>query len=144
VAHHRAGARHDRAAEWKIRKGAQRSGDARCNKDTGEESSEQPIWIADDLAAERWERRVCRCANRIGTINEECPLLVIEQACTTLIHNEASCQRTEGGENSGATLFTKLNARKQASPANCMRRLRQCALLQRCATCFKRGQSTGE
>jgi hypothetical protein len=124
VAHHGAGARHDRATEWKIGKGAQRSGNARCNEDAGEETCEQPIWIAGDLAAERWERRVCRCTNRIGTINKECPLLIIKKACTTLIHNKASCQRTKGGENSGAPLFTKLNARKQASPANCMRRLR--------------------
>ena len=121
--HHRARARHNRAAEWKIGKGAQRSGDARCNEDAGEETCEQPIWIADDLAAERWERRVCRCANRIGTINKECPLLIIEQARTALIHNKASCQRTEGRENSSAPLFAKLNACKQASPANRMRRL---------------------
>jgi hypothetical protein len=144
VAHNGAGARHDSAAEWKIGKGAQRSGDARCNKDTGEESSEQPIRIADDFAAERWERRVCRCANRIGTINKECPLLIIEQARTALIHNKASCQRTEGRENSSAPLFAKLNPGEQTAPADRMRRLRQCALLQGCATRFKRGQSTGE
>ena len=87
---------------------------------------------------------MCRCTNHIGTINKECTLLIIKQACATLIHNEAACQRTKGGEDCSATLFTKLNARKQASPANCMRRLRQCALLQGCATRFKRGQSTGE
>jgi hypothetical protein len=142
--HHCARARHDRAAERKIGKGAQRGSNARCNEDAREESSEQPIWIADDLAAERWERRVCRCANRIGTINKECPLLIIKKACTTLIHNKASCQRTKGGENCSAALFTKFNACKQASPANCMRRLRQCALLQRCATRFKCGEAARE
>jgi hypothetical protein len=123
VAHNGASARHDRAAERKIGKGTQRGSNAWGNKDTREESSEQPIWIADDLAAERWERRVCRCANRISTINKECPLLIIEQACTTLIHNEASCQRTKGSENCSAPLFTKFNACKQAAPANRMRRL---------------------
>ena len=87
---------------------------------------------------------MCRRANRIGTINKECPLLIIEQARTALIHNKASCQRTKGRENSGAPLFTKLNARKQASPANCMRRLRQCALLQRCSTRFKRSEPARE
>jgi hypothetical protein len=138
--HHRARARHDRAAERKIGKGAQRGSNARGNKDTGKESPEQPIWITDDLAAERWERRVCRCANRVSAINKECPLLVIKQACTALIHNKASCQRTEGGEDRGAPLFTKLNSCKQTSPANCMRRLRQCALLQGCSTRFKRSE----
>jgi hypothetical protein len=144
VAHNGASARHDRAAERKIGEGAQCSGNAWGNKDAGEESSEQPIWIADDLAAERWERRVCRCANRVSAINKKCPLLVIEQACATLINNEASCQRTKGGEDCSATLFTKLNARKQAAPADRVRRLRQCALLQGCATRLKRGQSAGE
>jgi hypothetical protein len=123
VAHNGAGARHDRAAERKIGKGVQRGSNAWGNKDTREESSEQPIWIADDLAAERWERRVCRCANRISTINKECTLLIIKKACTTLIHNKASCQRTEGSEDRGAPLLTKFNTRKQAAPANRMRRL---------------------
>jgi hypothetical protein len=144
VAHHGAGARHDRAAERKIGKGAQRSGDARRNKDTGEESPEQPIWITDDLAAERWERRVCRCANHIGTINKECPLLVIKQACATLINDKASRQGTEGSEDRGAPLFTKFDTGEQASATDRMRRLGECALLQGCSTRFKCGESTGK
>jgi hypothetical protein len=70
-----------------------------------------------------------RGANRISAINQECPLLIIEQACATLINYEASCQCTKGGEDGAATLFTKFNASKQASTTDCMRRLRQCALL---------------
>ena len=70
-----------------------------------------------------------RDANRIGAIDQECPLLIIEQACATLINDEASCQRTEGGEDCTATLFTQFDASKQASPTDCMYRLRQCALL---------------
>jgi hypothetical protein len=53
---------------------------------------------------------VRRCAHHVSAINQECPLLVIEQACATLINNEASCQRTEGGEHGGATLFAKFYA----------------------------------
>jgi hypothetical protein len=72
---------------------------------------------------------VRRCAHHVSAINQECPLLVVEQACTTLINNEAACQRTECGEHRGATLFAKFYARQQASPANRMCRLRQRALL---------------
>jgi hypothetical protein len=87
---------------------------------------------------------VCRCTNHIGTINKECPLLVIEQACTTLINYETARQRTKGGEGCGATLFTKLDTGEKTSPADRMRRLRQCTLLQGCSTRFKCGESTGE
>ena len=85
---------------------------------------------------------MCRCAHRVSAINQESPLLVVEQACATLINNEAACQRTECGEHGGATLFAKFYARQQASPTNGMCRLRQRALLQGCATCFKCGEST--
>jgi hypothetical protein len=53
---------------------------------------------------------VRRCAHRVSAINQECPLLIVEQARATLINNEAACQRTEGGEHGGATLFAKLYA----------------------------------
>jgi hypothetical protein len=87
---------------------------------------------------------VRRCAHRVSAINEERPLLVVEQACTTLINNEAACQRTESGEHGGATLFAKLYARQQAAPTDRMCRLRQRALLQGCATCFECGESARE
>jgi hypothetical protein len=123
VAHNGAGARHDRATERKVSEGAQRGRNAWRNEDAGEEASEQSIGIANDLAAKGWEGRMCRCTNRVSAINKECPLLVIKQARTALINNEASCQRAKGGENRGATLFTKFNARQQASPTDRMRRL---------------------
>jgi hypothetical protein len=144
MTHHGSGSGDDCAAEWKIGESAQRGRNAWRDKDAGEEASEQSIWIANDLAAQGWEGRVCRCTDRVSAINQECPLLIIKQACATLIHNEASCQRTKGGEDCSATLFTKLNARKQAAPADRVRRLRQCALLQGCTTRLKRGQSAGE
>jgi hypothetical protein len=53
---------------------------------------------------------VRRCAHHVSAINQECPLLIVEQACATLINNEASCQRTKGGEDGSATLFAKFYA----------------------------------
>ncbi len=58
------------------------------------------------------------CANGICAINEERALLVIEQACTTLINDETARQCTKGGEDCGAALFTKLNAGEKASPTD--------------------------
>jgi hypothetical protein len=144
VAHHGASARHDRAAERQIGEGAQCSSNARCNEDTREEASEQPIRITDELTTKGWKRRVCCCTNRIGTSNKECPLLVIKQACATLINDKASRQGTEGSEDSGAPLFTKFDTGEQASTTDRMRRLGECALLQGCSTRFKCGESTGE
>jgi hypothetical protein len=144
MTHHGSGSGDDCAAEWKIGESAQRGRNAWRDKDAGEEASEQSIWIANDLAAQGWEGRVCRCTDRVSAINQECPLLIIKQACATLINNEASCQRTEGGEDRSAPLFTKFNTGEQASPTDRMRRLRQRALLQASATRFKCGESTGE
>jgi hypothetical protein len=84
------------------------------------------------------------CANCICAINEECALLVIKQACTTLINDETARQRTKGGEDCGAALFTKLDTGEKASPTDRVCRLRQRTLLQGCSTRFKCGESTGE
>jgi hypothetical protein len=84
------------------------------------------------------------CANCICAVNEECALLVIEQACTTLINDETARQRTKGGEDCGAALFTKLDTGEKASPTDRVCCLRQRTLLQGCSARFKCGESTGE
>jgi hypothetical protein len=107
----------------------ERAGDRWRNRNSGQDSLEDSVWIVENLTAQSRERWMIGDRCLCHPFNQECTLLVIKKGRTTPVNDKTACECTEGRQYGAATLFSNLNASQETSTTDRARSACKCTLL---------------
>jgi hypothetical protein len=126
---HGSSARDDHPAEWQVAQRIERCAHAWRDAHTLKESCEHPVRVTHKFCSEARKCWVTRNLLFSDAVDENGPLIVIEEGCSTAINKEAASKYAECGKDGSTTLFADLDAGQEAPPTKCLRRFSERTIL---------------